>query len=180
MEPLPTFRYHPDPIATGSVIESPVTCRACQRARGYIYNGPVYSKEALHASLCPWCVADGTAHERFRVEFTDADGIGGGLWPDAPEAVIDEVAHRTPGFDGWQQERWAVCCNDAAAFIGVAGQEEIVTRFPDAIADLRRESEELDGDWESWFASLDAAGSPTAYLFRCLHCGRHTGYSDCD
>lgn len=129
--------------------------------------------------MCPWCIADGSAHSRFDAAFTDTEAIGGGIWPVASASVADEVAHRTPGFSGWQQERWAVCCNDAAAYLGTAGQEGIVTRYPDALPDLRRESEPSGVDWERWFAELDAEGSPVAYIFRCLHCGRHTGYSDC-
>ncbi|MFZ2642415.1 MAG: CbrC family protein [Verrucomicrobiia bacterium] len=27
---------------------------------------------------------------------------------------------------------------------------------------------------------MNKDGSPTAYVFQCLHCGRHHGYSDCD
>jgi hypothetical protein len=145
-----------------------------------MYTGPVYAEEELEAALCPWCIADGSAHDRFGAEFTDAAGVGGGIWPEAPAQVVAEVAYRTPGFNGWQLERWAVCCGDAAAYLGTAGQDEIVTRYPDAIADLRREAGLSDDDWESWFAGLDANGSPIAYIFRCLHCGRHTGYSDCD
>ncbi len=145
-----------------------------------MYVGPVYAVDELHGTVCPWCIADGSVHEMFDAECTDSDGIGGGIWPVASADVIAEVAFRTPGFSGWQQERWAVCCGDAAAYLGTAGQEEIVTRFPDAIPDLRRESEMSGSDWESWFAEMDASGSPVAYIFRCLHCGRHTGYSDCD
>ena len=32
---------------------------------------------------------------------------------------------------------------------------------------------------EEYLDVLDADGSPTAYLFRCLHCGKIGGYSDC-
>jgi hypothetical protein len=29
-------------------------------------------------TVCPWCKADGSAHEKFGVEFTDRASIGGG------------------------------------------------------------------------------------------------------
>ena len=77
-ETLPTFRYHPDPIATGSIEASDTECVACKRARGHIYTGPVYSEEELDNLICPWCIADGTAHELFDAEFTDMASIGGG------------------------------------------------------------------------------------------------------
>jgi uncharacterized protein CbrC (UPF0167 family) len=176
---LPTFRYHPDPIATGSVVASETRCRCCRRASGYVYTGPVYAEEELDGEICPWCIADGRAHERFDAEFTDSAGVGGGSWPEAPAAVVEEVAYRTPGFQGWQQEQWAVCCGDAAAFVGRAGRVELETRYPDAIADVRRDAAMSDADWDAWYAQLDAEAAPTAYVFRCLLCGRHTGYSDC-
>jgi hypothetical protein len=34
--------------------------------------------------------------------------------------------------------------------------------------------------WQSYFDAMDFNGSPTAYVFRCLHCGKLGGYSDCD
>lgn len=179
MESLPAFRYHPDPTATGSVAPSDGTCRCCELARGYMYTGPVYAREELDGVVCPWCIADGRAHQRFDAEFTDAESVGGGIWPEAAASVVAEVAYRTPGFSGWQQERWAVCCGDAAAFLGAAGRAELVARYPDAIDDIRREAQMSDSDWAAWFADLDAERGPTAYVFRCLHCGRHTGYSDC-
>ena len=177
-EALPTFRYHPDPLATGSIVASDAACRVCGRARGHVYTGPVHADDDLDDAVCPWCIADGSAHAQLGAEFTDADAIGGGIWPAAPASVVDEVAHRTPGFSGWQQERWAVCCGDAAAYLGTAGREEILARYADALPDLRREAALPDAAWDAWLAALDAAGSPVAYVFRCLHCGRHTGYSD--
>ncbi|WP_264169817.1 CbrC family protein [Burkholderia cepacia] len=40
---LPAFRYHPDPLATGSVIRSDARCVCCGDARGYVYAGPVHA-----------------------------------------------------------------------------------------------------------------------------------------
>jgi uncharacterized protein CbrC (UPF0167 family) len=36
--------------------------------------------------------------------------------------------------------------------------------------------------WDGYVAALtkDASGGPTAYVFRCLHCGQLGGYSDTD
>jgi uncharacterized protein len=98
------------------VVESDVTCLACGAARGYIYTGPVYAVEELVESFCPWCIADGTAAERFDAEFTD---VGSYVPDDVPPEVLDEIAHRTPGFSGWQQEHWLYHCGDGAAFEGV-------------------------------------------------------------
>jgi len=178
---LPAFKYHPDPVATGSVKASDATCLCCGKKRGYIYAAPVYSEEDLDEALCPWCIADGSAHERFECSFTDDDWAS--YTPSAkglPRAIREEVALRTPGFLGWQQEHWMACCNDAAAFVGRAGRAELESQWPDAIPSLRDEVKMSPEDWAGYLASLDKDGSPTAYVFRCLHCGRHVGYSDCD
>lgn len=180
-EALPTFRYHPDPIATGSIEASDTECMVCKRARGYIYTGPVYSEEELGDLICPWCIADGTAHERFDAEFTDLASIGGGdKWEEVADAIAEEVAYRTPGFSGWQQEKWFTHCDDAAAFLGVVGHDELKVMGPEATEAIRSEAELSGREWERYFKALNKEGSPTAYIFRCLHCGAYGGYSDYD
>ena len=34
-------------------------------------------------------------------------------------------------------------------------------------------------DWQAYSAALDANHGPTAYAFKCRHCGKLGGYSDC-
>src|SRR5262245_5821440 len=114
---LPDFRYHPDPVRSGSVVESKAKCHACGQARGYLYEGPVYSEDELDGKLCPWCIADGSAHEKFDATFFDAASID----DETPEAAIEEISERTPGFATWQSGHWPCCCDDAAAFITPAG-----------------------------------------------------------
>jgi uncharacterized protein len=179
---LPTFKYHPDPLTTGSVKRSDVMCECCGQKRGFIYSGPVYCVEELSDCICPWCIAYGSAHSKFNAEFTDAAGVGGYSNPSVVQsAIIDEVAFRTPGFSVWQQEHWLACCGDAAAFLGRAGRAELERQWPDAVASIQRECGMADGsDWQNYFRALDKDGSPTAYIFQCLHCGKHLGYSDCD
>lgn len=179
---LPKFRYHPDPIATGSIRRSDTACACCGRQRGYVYAGPIFSVEQLDDCICPWCIADGSAHARFQAEFTDAAGVGGYSSSTVlPTAVVEEVAFRTPGFSGWQQEHWLACCGDAAAFAGRAGRAELERQWADAIPSIRHDCGMIDdADWQDYFHALSKDGSPTAYVFRCLHCGRHLGYSDCD
>jgi uncharacterized protein CbrC (UPF0167 family) len=179
---LPTFKYHPDPVATGHVVASTIECVSCGHARGWIYIGPVYSEEEYGERICPWCIADGSAHARLDVIFTDAAGIGGyGAWDEVPAEVIQEVAQRTPGFNGWQQEKWWTHCGDAAAFIGRAGRDELEDLGDDAIVAIQGTFDlSDDSDWEEIFESLDKDGSPTAYMFRCTQCGEVGGYWDSD
>ena len=180
-EPFPQFRYHPDPLATGSIVPSTTVCRRCSRVRGYIYVGPVFAVADLDEAICPWCIADGSAAREFGAEFTDSAGVGDyGSWDAVPAAVVEEVSQRTPGFSGWQQERWWTHCGDAAAFLGRAGRREVETRWPDVVAALKKEAGMEGETWDEYFAALDADGSPTAYIFRCRGCGQLGGYSDCD
>lgn len=171
-ETLPIFRYHPDPIATGSIAAEPdMPCLGCNRIRGYIYKGPVYTEKnfILNDHLCPWCIADGTAAKLFGATFTDSNEVDG-----VSDDVRKELEQRTPGFDAWQQEEWLGCCDDAAAFLGVAGKGELERDFPEAVPVvkkyLRRELELSKEDAEDFYDGLSKDGEPSAYVFRCLHC----------
>ncbi len=179
---LPAFKYHPDPLDTGSVIASGLVCMCCRQARGYVYVGPVFAIEDYQGRLCPWCIADGSAHASLGASFTDEHGIGdGGAWGEVPAAVVEEVAFRTPGFSGWQQERWWTHCGDAAQFLGRAGRDELQAFGPQALTAIRDDAGLADGPaWERFLAALSKHGSPTAYLFRCIRCGALGGYQDCD
>lgn len=99
---------------------------------------------------------------------------------DVPADATEEVLRRTPGFAGWQQEYWLHHCGDAAEFHGAVGAVELIG-LPDAVEDLR--SRLSGGAWsaeavDGYLRALDKDGQPTAYLFRCRHCGTHLAYSD--
>lgn len=178
---LPAFRYHPDPVGTGSIVASPRSCLGCGRQRGYVYVGPVSADAELSEAICPWCIADGTAARQFDAEFTAPHGVGDyGSWDRVPPDVVEEISRRTPGFFGWQQERWWTHCSDGAAFLGCAGRLELDGMWRDAAPALEADAGLDADDWREYAAALDAEGSPTAYVFRCRHCGRLGGYSDCD
>ena len=173
---LPKFKYHPDPFATGSVSVSDEICLVCERARGCIYNGPVYAVEELNDAICPFCISGGAAHEKFAAEFTDAAGVGGyGEWETVTEELVREVAHRTPGFSGWQQERWFTHCGDAAEFLGAAGEIELERFGSEAVEAVQNYTRLSGEDWRAYLRALDKESSPTAYVFRCLHCGAFGG-----
>lgn len=177
---LPTFKYHPDPVATGSVEANPdVECVCCEQARGYIYVGPVYTSQEvnLDEELCPWCIADGAAAEKFDATFNDC-----GTMEDVTEEVAGEIEERTPGFVAWQQNEWLTCCDDGAAFLGLAGAKELKKKFPKAIPVVKQHLQDeygLEGDeLTEFFDSLDKEDQPTAYIFQCLHCQEFLAYVD--
>lgn len=163
---LPEFRYHPDPVATGSVIESTEACERCGQARGFIYDGPTYAEEDVE-TLCPWCIADGSANEELGAEFTDVEEAP----EDVPTTVLDEIVERTPGFHGLQQERWLFHCADGAEFLGMVGYEDVAD-IPDVIQSLTEEWDAED------LEDMEADGDMTGYLFRCRHCGTKLAYAD--
>ena len=171
---LPHFRYHPDPVASGSVRESAETCACCNRSTGWIYTATFYTAQDVSGRFCPWCIANGSAAERFEGEFTDAYALDG-----VSEETVEQVTHRTPGFHAWQDPYWLVHCNDAAAFIGEAGYTELAAH-PEALDQLR-----LDlrmGGWhdtsqlENFLTHLGQGAS--AMLFRCTVCDTHLAYAD--
>jgi len=135
--------------------------------------------DGLEESLCPWCIADGSAAERFGVSFVD---VGWGV-PDAvPTAVLAELTLRTPSFTGWQQERWLYHCDDATSYLGRADHERLVSH-PNALRMVVHENDEFG--WPEVVStalveSMSTDGSPTAYLFCCLHCGIDPAYADMD
>jgi uncharacterized protein CbrC (UPF0167 family) len=178
---LPVFKYHPDPIASGSVVKSDKVCACCNEAKGYIYDGSVYGEEetdALDGAVCPWCIADDTAHKKFGASFNDAEG----LFDQVAPAVADEIEFRTPGYAGWQQDHWLACCGDAAAFREPVGYAEIAQRYPFLEAVLMQciaEDWGMTGDAATQFyRSLDRERGPTAYVFTCLHCKADLAYID--
>ncbi|MFF9757620.1 CbrC family protein [Streptomyces sp. NPDC014344] len=171
---LPFFRYHPDPLASGSIRAAADTCACCKRSVGWIYTATFYTAHEVNGRFCPWCIADGSAAERFAGEFTDSYGLDG-----VSEDVLHEVTRRTPGFHAWQDLHWLVHCQDAAAFVGEVGYTELVAH-PEALAQLRADMR-LDG-WhdenqlEHFLTHL--GDGATAMLFRCTVCGAHLAYAD--
>jgi uncharacterized protein CbrC (UPF0167 family) len=53
---LPVFKYHPDPVLTGSIEARDVRCVCCDEARNHVYVGSVYAEADLDQSICPWCI----------------------------------------------------------------------------------------------------------------------------
>ena len=170
---LPNFRYHPDPLASGSVVASDAKCRCCKKARGYIYTGPVYSEDEFEDALCPWCIADGSAHKKFDAVFADAEAVS----EDVPEKVVDEICERTPGYNAWQGGAWPGCCGDAARFLAPVGYAELQANRRDfegsVLNHIIYEMQISGGAATRLLQSLSRDKGPTAYLFECPACGRH-------
>ncbi len=176
--PLPTFRYHPDPLASGSIVAGTRACACCRQARGHVYVGPVYAEADLDGALCPWCIASGAAHARLGATFVDSEAFD----DSADAACCDEIVERTPGFNAWQPERWPSCCGEPAAFVTPAGIAEIRSRFRyqegPLMSYIVQELGISGGAATRLLESLKRDHGPTAYVFKCLHCDNHPVYVD--
>ncbi len=97
---LSVFRYHPDPVGSGSVVPSDASCQCCDEARGFVYDGPVYSEEDVDA-VCPWCIASGEAHEKFDATFVDSEAFADGTPESAMDEIVEHMAHDSLVGWGW-------------------------------------------------------------------------------
>lgn len=169
-EPLPAFRFHPDPVHSGSVERSPATCRVCARARGFVYTGPTYGDVDLTGAACPWCIADGSAHARFGVTFHELE-----LPADAAPADVDELEQRTPGFATFNPFVWPVCCGAPAAYVEPAGIAEIRARHRELegalMGTIVHELGVSGGAAHRLLESLSRDAEPCAHVFACGACG---------
>ena len=170
---LPHFRYHPDPLRSGSVTVSDKKCVCCGNQTGYLYTGPVYSRKELDDSLCPTCISDGSAHKKYRATFHDLEAMS----DDIPDAAAKEIAQRTPGFASWQSPAWPACCGDAAEFLGPVGIAEIRRDFREAemmvLNHIIYEMHISGGAATRLLDGLNKDAGPTAYLWKCPRCLRH-------
>jgi hypothetical protein len=163
---LPGFTYHPDPIGTGSIAESRVRCDCCGKANGFVYTGAFYSSKSPK-KICPACIASGEASRKYDGTFTDSHPLAAaGIDP----AIIDEVCNRTPGFLGWQQESWAIHCNDACEFHAHAKLEELQSLTPEAGKAFIEGNNITSETWEAIHSAYQAGGDPSVFKFTCRHC----------
>lgn len=113
---LPTFPFRRD--AADAFEPSDLVCQCCNQARGFINTGsPTYSPVGVDL-LCPWCIADGSAAEKFQAQFFDAefcddDGQTVNLPGDWQRAVFGQ----TPGFATYNPIGWWVHCGEPAEYL---------------------------------------------------------------
>ena len=167
-ETLPQFRYHPAPLLTGVIEESPKNCACCSRPRWFIYVGPVYGEADLDSQLCPWCIADGSAATKLGASFADSYPLErAGI----AHAIVEEVNLRTPSYVSWQQESWLTHCADACEFHGDASIDDVASASEETKAAWRHEYELDDTAWVHITEHYQPKGDQAFYKFVCRHCG---------
>lgn len=172
---IPTFRYHPNPLETGAfeISEEEVTCDCCGKTTKIHYEAPFYAVDDIDC-LCPECIANGKAAEKFDGSFQDDYSVDDGV---NDSEKLDELIHRTPGYCGWQQEYWRAHCGDFCAFLGYTGARELraLGVMEEVIDDPMWDDEQKELIQESV-----NGGHLQCYLFQCLHCGKHLVWMDVD
>ncbi|MCC7064395.1 MAG: CbrC family protein [Planctomycetes bacterium] len=166
---LPKFRFHPEPLLSGAIETSDAECGVCGQTRGFVYAGPCYVEDDFDAQLCPWCIADGSAHRKFGVTFHELE-----LPPEIEVEVLDEIEERTPGITSFNPVEWPVCCKAPMAYLEPAGKKEIQKRHaklpPALVAQMAEEFELPPAEAQQLFDSLQRDESPCAHIFRCAAC----------
>jgi uncharacterized protein len=176
-DPLPAFRYHPDPVGTGAVVVRPVHCIVCGRVRSHTYVGPIYCvRSDVGEKVCPWCIASGAAAEALQAMFIDARVLQN---QGIPEPVISEVSLRTPGFHSWQGQTWLAHCGNAAAFCGDATKSDVVNMSSEQLAPLLQACRLDMDEWMDISAEYTPSGDPSIYRFQCVHCTVRLFALDC-
>ena len=114
---LPHFPYHRDPVASGSVEFCDTICECCGAARGAVYLDNIYTAAAVQ-SLCPWCIADGSAAQKYNATFIDGWFCDDNLDPVELAAEYHHaVFGRTIGVATYNPIGWWVHCGEPAEYV---------------------------------------------------------------
>lgn len=179
MEKLPQFKYSPNAYEIGVFEQEEGTCSICNQERELRYTGSFYSVETPDY-ICPWCIEDGSAAQKYKGEFNDFAGIEGASLDEKaliPKELSLQASERTPSYISWQQEEWMSHCSEPCAFIGYADGETIKP----IIDELKPDIEERFGyDVDFVLENLTKDGSMVGYLFQCVNCGKHRLHIDFD
>ncbi|MHA1947145.1 MAG: CbrC family protein [Candidatus Hodarchaeales archaeon] len=171
---LPYFKYHPEPLRTRMFKERKGKCPICQKQSEIIYVGPFYSEKEVK-NICPWCIKDGNAAKKYNGAFHDSQSVekdfGGAK-------NLDELIHKTPGYEGWQQEYWLSHCGDFCAFLSYVSWEDITEFKGELKDDLEQLREKMGFTSDEFEKSLYDEGNSQGYLFQCIKCGKRRLTSD--
>lgn len=174
MNQLPQFRYFPDPIGAGVIAETAELCECCGLARGYTYTRQIYAADNIE-TICPWCIADGTAAEKYDGVFVDDHPL---IQAGVAMSVVDEVSKRTPGYESWQEATWLACCNDACEFHGDETRDYLLSLDQNGLIRLSQQTDFPFDVLVDVIQHYKPKGSPAFYRFRCRHCGAIHHHAD--
>jgi uncharacterized protein CbrC (UPF0167 family) len=172
---LPAFRYFPDPFGCEAFEKAgegeEIVCPCCGKATEYYYPR-MYCVEDVK-NLCPECVASGRAAKKYDGCFVQD------VEPVSDAEKTRELFERTPGYVSWQGEHWLAHCDDYMAYLGDVGRRELEAMgiLDEVVEEYAHDDEYGEEDVREY---LEAKGSMSGYLFRCLHCGKYRIWVDAD
>ena len=172
MEELPTFPLFADPMREGSLKRTNLPCDLCGKTRGCLYKWTKSARdESLEArSICPWCIADGTA-AKLGIRFHLAC-LGYSL---ADKELLEGC---TPGYSSWYDNFWETCCGRPCVFLGRAEPSDLRGRWASAVPSIFSSCKFSDQRIEQLIDLMDPESSPCAYVFQCRECGALRGNWD--
>jgi uncharacterized protein len=182
---LPNFKYSPNAYELDIFEKKEGICSICEQTRNLKYTSSFYCT-GNPEYICPWCIENGKAAEKYKGVFNDYFGIEGVNYdedsPTMSETTLDKdlllkITNMTPSYTSWQQEVWLTHCKEPCAFIGYADKETIKPYLEELKDDI--ESNEGYGA-EVIKTHLSKNGSLVGYLFQCTICGNHRLHVDCD
>ncbi|TQV88247.1 CbrC family protein [Aliikangiella coralliicola] len=159
---LPNFKYHPDPIGSDSICESSEICECCGKQTGYRYKGSIYCKGDI-SSLCPWCIADGSAAKKYDAQFNN-------FYSDLPDEIVKEVQERTPGFYSFQEQDWLEHCDDACEFYGQALASDLQSLSQSEVNWILENTYLDSEEWEHLKQEHVPDSEPVIYKYVCRKC----------
>ncbi len=176
---LPKFKYSPNAYSLDLFKEVDGLCSICNEQRNLKYVSSFYSIDKPDY-ICPWCIANGQAAEKYKGDFNDYCGIEG-VSPDPndpeptiPKELLLEITDKTPSYFSWQQEIWLTHCNEPCAFLGYANSQSIEP----LIDELKEDIENSGIPTEYITKGLTEESDLGAYLFQCVNCGHHRLHID--
>ena len=176
---LPKFKYSPNAYELDLFEEKEGICSVCNEKRNLRYRSSFYSVEKPDY-ICPWCIANGKAAEKFNGNFNDYCGIEG-VSPDPndppstiPEEMLLEICHKTPSYISYQQEKWLTHCNEPCKYLGYATSVMIRPFLDELIEDIEKVGVPREYITEHLTENSDIG----AYLFQCSNCGKHRLHID--
>jgi len=178
---LPKFRYSPNAYELDLFEKKEGVCSVCNEKRAMKYTSSFYSIEEPKY-ICPWCIANGKAAEKYDGEFNDYCGIEGispdpnDPKPEIPQELLLEITNKTPSYVSWQQEVWLTHCNEPCAFIGYVDADDIQPYYEELREDIETYTE-FNPEMINYLSKDD---SVVGYLFQCLQCGKHRLHIDYD
>ena len=184
-EPIPFFKYHPHPMDTLAFEqERSIICHSCNRPTQvyyeYPFDSPMISDED-DFYFCAYCIKNGDAAKKFQGRFQDPEFCEEVSDPEK----LDELCHRTPGYYAPEQTYWLAHCDDFCALIDTIDdwseiEERGIEREIAMDWLINDDDDTTDLSTIKKHLHYQNGGAFQGYLFRCLHCGKHRLYVDCD